>query len=65
MRDKGIQAVYVDLRDRAAVEKELAGGAKFVLVTFTANHAEEKGIIPAVTRTVAAGMAKLYPGTAA
>ena len=37
MRDKGIQAVYVDLRDRAAVEKELAGGAKAVWIESPTN----------------------------
>jgi len=41
---------------------ELAGGARFVLVVFTSNHANEKDIIPAITRVVAEGMAKLYPG---
>jgi beta-lactamase class A len=59
------KAGYMSTHRHDAAYIELAGGAKFVLVTFTANHAEEKGLIPAVTRTVAAGMAKLYPGTAA
>ena len=35
---------------------ELPGGKKFVLVTFTVNHANEKEIIPAVTKTVVEGM---------
>lgn len=34
---------------------ELAAGRKFVLVTFTTGHANERGIIPAVARTVIAG----------
>lgn len=41
---------------------ELAGGARFVLIVFTSNHSNEKGIIPALTRVVAEGMAKIYPG---
>ena len=36
---------------------ELPGGEKFVLVTFTLNHANEKEIIPAVTKVVIEGMA--------
>ena len=31
---------------------ELPGGAKFVLVTFTINHANERGIIPSVARSI-------------
>ena len=31
-------------------------GRKFVLVTFTAGHANERGIIPSVARTVIAGL---------
>jgi len=34
---------------------ELANGARFVLVTFTTDHANERGIIASVTRRVAAG----------
>ena len=37
---------------------ELPNGAHFVLVTFTQNHADEHGIIPAVAKTVIAGMEK-------
>ena len=35
---------------------ELADGRKFVLVTFTTGHANERGIIPAVARTVIDGL---------
>jgi len=35
---------------------ELPNGAKFVLVVFTENHANERGIIPAVARRVIDGM---------
>lgn len=35
---------------------ELANGAKFVLVVFTVNHANEKGIIPTVAREVVAAL---------
>ncbi|HEY7786326.1 MAG TPA: serine hydrolase [Pyrinomonadaceae bacterium] len=35
---------------------ELPDGAKFVLVTFTTDHANEKEIIPAVARAVMAGL---------
>lgn len=35
---------------------ELADGRKFVLVTFTTGHADERGIIPSVARTVIAGL---------
>jgi hypothetical protein len=35
---------------------ELAAGRKFVLVTSTTGHADERGIIPAVARTVIAGL---------
>lgn len=35
---------------------ELADGRKFVLVTFTTGHANERGIIPSVARTVIAGL---------
>jgi hypothetical protein len=38
---------------------ELANGAKFVLVVFTVNHANEKEIIPAVARVVVEGMSAL------
>jgi beta-lactamase class A len=41
---------------------ELAGGARFVLITFTSNHSNEKDIIPTVTHVVAEGMAEMYPG---
>ena len=34
---------------------ELANGARFVLVTFTTDHANERGIIASITRRVAAG----------
>ncbi|MDB6110950.1 MAG: hypothetical protein JWR69_2700 [Pedosphaera sp.] len=36
---------------------ELPGGAKFVLVTFTVDHAGEREIIPAVARIVLEGLA--------
>jgi hypothetical protein len=35
---------------------ELSGGARFVLATFTVDHAEERGIIPFVARIVVEGM---------
>ena len=35
---------------------ELPGGAKFILVTFTVGHANERDIIPSVARRVVAGM---------
>ena len=35
---------------------ELPNGARFVLVVFTVNHANEKEIIPTVAREVVAGM---------
>jgi len=35
---------------------ELPGGAKFVLVTFTTDHANEREIIPAIARVVIDGM---------
>ena len=35
---------------------ELPNGAKFVLVTFTADHANERDIIPSLARVVAEGM---------
>ena len=38
---------------------ELPGGAKFVLIIFTSNHANEREIIPTVMRAVVEGMAKL------
>jgi hypothetical protein len=37
---------------------ELPSGAKFVLVVFTVNHANEKQIIPTVARDVIAGLSK-------
>jgi beta-lactamase class A len=37
---------------------ELADGRKFVLVTFTVNHANEREIIPTVARTVIGGLRK-------
>src|SRR5262249_14147391 len=37
---------------------ELPGGHKFVLVTFTVGHANERGIIPAVAGEVIAGLAR-------
>jgi beta-lactamase class A len=37
---------------------ELPGGARFVLVTFTTDHANEREIIPTVARTIIAGMEK-------
>ncbi len=39
-----------------AADVELADGRKFVLVTFTTGHANERGIIPSVARTVIAGL---------
>ncbi|MEI6355696.1 MAG: serine hydrolase [Verrucomicrobiota bacterium] len=39
-----------------AAYMELVDGRKFVLVTFTTGHANERGIIPAVARTVVAGL---------
>jgi hypothetical protein len=35
---------------------ELPGGAKFVLVTFTTDHANEREIIPSIARVVMDGM---------
>jgi beta-lactamase class A len=35
---------------------ELPGGAKFVLVAFTTDHARERGIIPSIARTIVAGI---------
>jgi len=35
---------------------ELPNGVRFVLVTFTVDHAEERGIIPAVARVIIEGM---------
>jgi beta-lactamase class A len=35
---------------------ELANGARFILVTFTVNHAGEREIIPSISRTIIAGM---------
>jgi len=40
---------------------ELPGGAKFVLVTFTINHANEREIIPSLARTVIAGLSATKP----
>jgi beta-lactamase class A len=40
---------------------ELPNGTRFVLVTFTVNHANERGIIPAVAREVIKGLAKFEP----
>jgi hypothetical protein len=37
---------------------ELAGGRRFVLVTFTTDHSKEREIIPTVARTVVEGMSK-------
>ncbi len=37
---------------------ELPGGARFVLITFTTDHANEREIIPTVARVVIAGMEK-------
>ena len=37
---------------------ELPNGAKFVLVTFTADHANERDIIPSLARVVAEGMSE-------
>ena len=37
---------------------ELPGGSKFVLVTFTTDHADEKGIIAAIVKRVVAGMSQ-------
>ncbi|HEY0006521.1 MAG TPA: serine hydrolase [Pyrinomonadaceae bacterium] len=37
---------------------ELPGGARFILVTFTTDHAGEREIIPTVARTIIAGMEK-------
>ena len=36
--------------------KELSGGQKFVLVTFTTDHANEREIIPTVARVVLDGI---------
>ncbi len=35
---------------------EMPDGAKFVLVTFTVDHANERQIIPTVARTVISGL---------
>jgi len=53
------KAGYMSTHRHDAAYIELATGAKFVLVTFTANQAREKRIIPSVARTVAAGMLKI------
>jgi beta-lactamase class A len=53
------KAGYMSTQRHDAAYVELAGGAKFVLVTFTSNHAREKRIIPFVARLVAEGMAKM------
>ena len=37
---------------------ELPGGARFVLVTFTTDHANEKGIIAAIAKRVGAGLSQ-------
>jgi hypothetical protein len=56
------KAGWMSTERHDAAYVELAGGARFVLVVFTSQHAHEKDIIPAITRVVAAGMEKLYPG---
>ena len=42
-----------------AVYLELPGGAKFVLVIFTVNHANEREIIPTLARGIISDMQKL------
>jgi beta-lactamase class A len=37
---------------------ELAGGARFVLVTFTTDHANDREIIPTVARVIIEGLSK-------
>lgn len=43
---------------------ELPNGAKFVLVTFTTDHANEREIIPAVAKVVIDGMKSVPPASA-
>src|SRR5574341_653838 len=43
---------------------ELANGARFVLVTFTTDHANEREIIPTVARVVIDGMKSVPPASA-
>jgi len=43
---------------------ELPNGAKFVLVTFTTDHANEREIIPTVARVVIDGMKSVPPASA-
>jgi hypothetical protein len=54
------KAGYMSTHRHDAAYIELATGAKFVLVTFTTNHASEKRIIPFVTKIVAEGMTKVH-----
>ena len=54
------KAGYMSTHRHDAAIIELAGGRRFVLVTFTANHADETRIIPAVARRVVAGMMALH-----
>lgn len=51
------KAGYVSTHRHDAAYIELAHGARFVLVTFTANHAGEKTIIAALARQVVTAMA--------
>ena len=56
------KAGWMSTERHDAAYVELAGGARFVLITFTSNHSNEKEIIPTITRVVAEGMAGMYPG---
>ncbi len=50
------KAGWTDATRHDAAYVELPGGARFVLVTFTEDHAKERGIIPAVARVIIEGM---------
>ena len=54
------KAGWMSTQRHDAAYIELANGARFVLVIFTSNHANEKAIIPAMARVVAEGMAQGY-----
>jgi hypothetical protein len=52
------KAGYMSTHRHDAACVELANGVRFILVAFTANHAKEQGIIPAIARVVTEGMGK-------
>jgi len=51
------KAGYTSATRHDAAYIELSNGHRFVLVTFTVNHANEKGIIPHITRLVTQALA--------